>query len=270
MSGVVEGRKHNEQRWESESLDNAYKNGIVGRLTRKNCRLSNQPYLQTPVNADCPILTDNDRWLAADKPAGLATIAEADPLIPHLHGLLEKRCKARLWIVHRLDKEVSGVVLFARTAEAHRQLCRLFAERRLEKIYEAIVLGRVDADGFIDRPLREFGSGRVAVDPRRGKPSLTRYSIIRRAEAATWLEVRPATGRRHQIRAHLYSIGHPLAGDPRYGSAPGPAGFARLLLHARSLCGGEGDWRVDASAHLPESFLEVARRWDWRPPLLMQ
>jgi len=92
----------------------------------------------------------------------------------------------------------------------------------------------VKSGGRVETPLREFGSGRVGADPA-GKPSLTEYSVRARGEGCTLLTVEPKTGRRHQIRVHLYSLGHPILGDPLYGSPRPVGGAPRLMLHALAL-----------------------------------
>ena len=89
--------------------------------------------------------------------------------------------------------------------------------------------------GQINAPLREFGSGRMGVDPKRGKPSSTEWKLAERLDGATLVRVSPATGRRHQIRVHLYHIGHPILGDLRYGDRARQERFPRLMLHALSL-----------------------------------
>lgn len=144
---------------------------------------------------------------------------------------LNRRLGRRVWVVHRIDREASGLVLFALDAPTHRRLSGLFEGRAVEKTYAALVLGDVAADGVVDGPLREFGSGRMGVHAR-GKASVTHYRVLRRDGGATLLEVRPVTGRRHQIRVHLYSIGHPVLGDAVYGDARPVGGAARLMLHA--------------------------------------
>lgn len=180
-----------------------------------------------------PILYEDDDILAVSKPEALAAIPER-----HGHGgsLFEALCERRgerLYIVHRIDKETSGLIVFARHAEAHRRLNRQFEMRAVEKTYLALAHGVIAADaGSIDAPLRQFGSGRVAVDPARGKPSTTQFRVVERFESHTLVEARPQTGRRHQIRVHLYHLGHPIAGDPLYGDETTRRGFARMMLHA--------------------------------------
>lgn len=186
----------------------------------------------TPIE----VLHEDAAVVAVAKPEGLSTITERDKSAPSVHKLLEAERGERLFVVHRLDKEVSGVVLFARTADAHRALSMAFEARRVEKAYLALAHGRIAGDvGAIDAPIAQFGSGRMGVDPRRGKPSRTEWTVQRRHAEATLVEARPITGRRHQIRVHFYSIGHPLVGDPRYGERAAQSRWPRLMLHALRL-----------------------------------
>lgn len=190
---------------------------------------------ESPPSSPIPILYRDATLVAADKPAGIAAIAERAGDRACLRVLLEEQLQAPVWVVHRLDKEVSGVILFALDADTHRALNALFSERQIKKTYLAIVHGRVvGRSGTLRQPLREFGSGRVGVDPR-GKPAVTRYRVVQVLDAFTLLEVMPETGRRHQIRAHLYAMGHPIVGDQRYGNRAEQAAFPRLMLHAAAL-----------------------------------
>ena len=206
--------------------------------------------------ATISLLYEDDDILAVDKPEGLAAIPERHRGGRSLFELLCAERREKLYIVHRIDKETSGLIVLARNAEAHRRLNRLFETRAVDKTYLALVQGVITADsGTIDRPLRQFGSGRVAVDLERGKPSVTEFCVVDCFRSHTLVEARPRTGRRHQIRVHLYSLGHPIAGDPLYGDQATRQGFGRLMLHA---------WRLELpllsgqsltlEAPIPQSF----------------
>jgi len=202
------------------------------------------------------VVFEDERVLAASKPAGQTTIPGRGEVGESLLTQLERERGVKFFVVHRLDREASGLVLFAKDAQTHRQLCAQFEARRAKKVYLAAVLGRLEGEGTIDEPLREFGSGRVAPSPQ-GKPCKTHWRVERSLGGATLLRVEPVTGRKHQIRAHLAFLGHPLLGDPRYGPAPRPVGGARrLMLHALSLSVEAG--RVyDLSVDPPPDFLSV-------------
>lgn len=143
-------------------------------------------------------------------------------------------------VVHRLDMATSGLMLFARGADAQRTLSRAFAARTVHKRYVAIVGGHVTADaGEIDLPLLADWPNRPRqkVDLAHGKSSLTRYRVLAvdAARATTRLELEPVTGRAHQLRVHLLAIGHPILGDALYAPDAVRRRAARLLLHASAL-----------------------------------
>ena len=186
------------------------------------------------VNLGDRIVHLDERLVAVDKPSGMASVP-APGATRSLHELLADHLGARTWIVHRLDRGTSGLIVFARQQEAHRALSALFEAHLAAKEYLAAVIGHLDApEGVVDAPLRSFGSGRVAVDAR-GRPARTAYRVVERLEGADLVRLTPETGRRHQIRVHCYSLGHPVLGDGRYG-APRPVGGAsRLMLHAVGL-----------------------------------
>lgn len=163
---------------------------------------------------------------------------------------------SKAFIVHRLDRETSGLVIFARTADAHRDLSRQFEERRVTKRYLALVTGHVvGRSGELTQPLREFGSGRVAVDLM-GRNALTRWQLRERLPEADLLELQPVTGRRHQIRVHCYAMGHPVLGDTRYGDPRPVGGAPRLMLHARELLLSDG---LRLVADPPPDFVAVLK-----------
>lgn len=205
------------------------------------------------------VVHEDGELIAVDKPAGRVVIPgrgadEGEPLA----ASVSRHCGRRVYVVHRIDRETSGLVVFARNAAAHRRLCGLFAGRNVEKEYLAVVAGRVARNGSVARPIRQFGSGRMGVAAN-GKPSLTRYRVLRRLDGATLLEVRPRTGRRHQIRVHLYAIGHPVLGDRLYGNDRPVGGAARLMLHARRLVlAGSGEPPLVLEAPIPPEFPPLA------------
>jgi tRNA pseudouridine32 synthase/23S rRNA pseudouridine746 synthase len=192
-------------------------------------------------NSPVPILYIDDVLLAIDKPAGLLSLPDGyHPEAPHVCSLLEPHF-GRVWIVHRLDRDTSGVLLLARSAEAHRALNTQFDQRQVKKIYHALVNGSPDWKAkTVDLPLRiDVGhKHRTAIDSVRGKPAVTHLRVLERFAGCTLIEAMPETGRTHQIRAHLAALGHPLAADELYGNNPtgdAPPVMPRLGLHARRL-----------------------------------
>lgn len=184
---------------------------------------------------ETPIVFEDDRIVAVNKPVGLPTIPGRGEIGVAVNVEIERRLRKKIYTVHRLDLDASGILVFAKDAETHRLLSKEFEERRAKKEYLVAVLGAMSGSGEIDKPLREFSSGRVAPAPD-GKRAVTRWRVERSLGGATLLRVETLTGRKHQIRAHFSSVGHPVLGDPRYGPPPRPVGGAkRLMLHAHTL-----------------------------------
>jgi RluA family pseudouridine synthase len=182
------------------------------------------------------IVHEDDRLIALDKPSGMPAVRDGSLGEDRsVHAWVSAYLGLPALVVHRLDLGTSGLIVFAKDRETHRRLSVAFEERAVRKTYLALVLGNLEAaSGEIDLRLRTFGSGRVAADPR-GRPASTRYRVRERLLAVDLVEAIPATGRHHQVRAHLYAIGHPILGDPLYGSPRPVGGAERLMLHAVEL-----------------------------------
>jgi 23S rRNA pseudouridine1911/1915/1917 synthase len=193
----------------------------------------------------CPaplrLVHEDDDLLVVDKPSGLLTIATETERERTAYRLLRDWVASRgapssgLFIVHRLDRETSGLIVFAKSAAAQQHLQAQFAARTAERVYVALAEGVMrQAEGSLVSRLVEDRALRVRVAARGGgKEAITRYRVLERRRAATLLEVRLVTGRRAQIRAQLAAAGHPIAGDLQYGARTDP--MKRLALHATRL-----------------------------------
>ena len=202
--------------------------------------------------------------IVINKPAGVSVLPEGwDPDAPYLRQLLEKQFQ-KIWIVHRLDKITSGVMVFARTAEAHRELNRQFEQHEVEKVYQAIVEGVPPWDERTARHMLQANVGRkhrTVVVHKRGKNSETDFKVLRRGQNEALVEAYPKTGRTHQIRVHLSALGFPLLGDVLYGAAETDL-ITRPALHALSLTirhpiSGE---RMIFTVPPPDDFLHALER----------
>jgi 23S rRNA pseudouridine1911/1915/1917 synthase len=187
------------------------------------------------------ILYEDSNILAIDKPSGIlahSTKTESGENI--LSWAQKKYSKAEL--VHRLDKETSGVMLLAKNLKAHEFLKKQFQDREIKKVYHAIVAGNIKKEReIINKPIGRSPADfrrRLAGRGARGemREAITEYTVLKRIKNFTYLEVRPKTGRTHQIRVHMKYINHPVACDSLYN--PGglcPKGINRLALHAKSI-----------------------------------
>lgn len=231
-----------------------------------------EPSALTPEPVPLRIVYEDDDLLAVDKPAGLTvhpapghqsgTLVHA--LLAHCPQLSEAGGAGRPGIVHRLDKDTSGLILVAKTDAAHLALARQLKERTVEKTYLALVEGRPDPpQGVIEAPIGRHPRARQRMAVvERGREARTHYRALREIDGRTLLEVRPETGRTHQIRVHLAAIGHPVVGDAVYGRRGArPQGLRRQFLHAWRLAftHPRTGARVTLEAPLPEE-LESALR----------
>ncbi len=218
-------------------------------------------------------------YVFINKPPGLLTIPDRfDVNAPSLYQILTERFH-EIYIVHRLDKDTSGLVAFAKTTEAHRHLCHQFEKHTVQKTYLALIIGLPAQEAqIITLPIAEDPKfpGRMIISHHHGKTAHTEFRIIEKFRNYSVAEVTPKTGRTHQIRVHFKAIGHPLAVDPLYGNArgiylsdfkpdyrfkegePEKPLIARLTLHAASLrfqhTNGE---MITVQAELPKDFRSV-------------
>ena len=192
--------------------------------------------LLTPHEIPIPIIHEDDEIVVVNKPAGMVVHPGAGTDGGTLvEGLIRSRTlpvdddPARPGIVHRLDKETSGILVVAKTEQALSRLKAQFAAREVTKIYLGLVEGRIEEDeGLIDAPVgRDPARPRVMGVTPNGRPAQTAFNVLSRLSAATLLSLQPRTGRTHQLRVHLRYIGHPIVGDPLYGE-----GGEHMYLHA--------------------------------------
>jgi 23S rRNA pseudouridine1911/1915/1917 synthase len=221
-------------------------NGRVVRDGRRVVTPADTVSLGPPVAPFPPALgrvyEDRD-LLVIDKPAGLLTVAtehERGRTVSRLlrDYLASQRPPRRPFVVHRLDRDTSGLLVFAKTAAAKQHLQSQFQARTAERVYVAVVAGRVRADqGRLESRLVQGPTLRVRAVPgrvgvaARARPAITRYRVLARRRDSTLLELTLETGRRQQLRAQLAELGHPIVGDVVHGGPPGP----RLHLHATRL-----------------------------------
>jgi len=221
------------------------------------------------VSEPFAIAYEDEHLLVVDKPAGLVV----HPARGHREGTLAQLLAgraaggadpSRAGIVHRLDRETSGLLVVARSDEVHRLLQQALRERRLQREYLALIEGRPPArTGTIEAPIGRDPRvrTRMAVGGHFPREARTRFELERALQGFSLLRLRLDTGRTHQIRVHLQAIGHPVAGDPEYGTA-GLLGLERQFLHATRLAfphpvGGEP---IEVVSELPRDLREALER----------
>jgi len=189
---------------------------------------------------DLDIVYEDDALLVINKPAGLVVHPGSGNwsgtlLNALLHHAPQLQGVPRAGIVHRLDKETSGLLVVAKTLEAQTDLVRQLQARTVKRHYLALVEGNVEQAGKVEAPIGRHPTARTKMAVvSRGKPAVTHYNVLQRFARHTLIECRLETGRTHQIRVHMQTIGHPLVGDPTYGSKRTHA-FKRQALHAARL-----------------------------------
>ncbi len=217
------------------------------------------------------ILHIDEAIIVVNKPPGLPVLPDGwKKDAPYLIQMLEHQfggavdSEQGIWTVHRLDKITSGVMIFARTSAAHRELNRQFEHHEAEKIYRLILQGVPDWDERVAKQPLRVNVGhkhRTAVDPRAGQHAETHFRVLERFETAAVAEAQPMTGRTHQIRAHARGIGYPLLGDLLYGAEPtGLIDRPALHSYRLKLIHPATGQRVSYTANYPEDFLKALER----------
>ncbi|MEO1796090.1 MAG: RluA family pseudouridine synthase [Pseudomonadota bacterium] len=207
-----------------------------------------------PPAGPLTVLHLDHELLIVGKPTGLLSVPGKGP---DLADCLLSRIEAEYptaRLVHRLDRDTSGVMVFALSAHAQRHLGLQFEKRQVRKVYLAEVMGRLEGEGAVDAPLIVDWPNRPRqmIDPENGREAITEWRAKKPGET-TRVELRPQTGRSHQLRVHMESLGHPILGDPFYGTDASRNAAPRLMLHAWKLAfrhpdGGE---RVEFRAKIP-------------------
>lgn len=175
-------------------------------------------YELAPMRISDFIIAETNDWIALNKPSGLLSIPDREGKDTSLKKMLIEKY-GNIFTVHRLDRDTSGLILFAKNEEAHKNLSQQFEQRQTEKIYQGMVLGSLaNKKGTIDAPIAEHPvkKGMMTVY-RKGKEAITDYEVLEDFNIFSWVQFQIHTGRTHQIRAHAKHMGHPVACDELYG-----------------------------------------------------
>ena len=174
---------------------------------------------RTEMKNKVEIIAETDHWIALNKPSGLLSIPDRMQSEPSLKDWLNEKY-GKVWIVHRLDKFTSGLIVFAKDEETHKLLSKQFEDRTVEKFYLGLVNGiMMNKEGSVDAPIMEHSvkKGTYVINTK-GKASLTDYKVLEEHGQYSWLQFQIHTGRTHQIRVHMKHIGHPIVCDYVYGT----------------------------------------------------
>ncbi|MGC8746052.1 MAG: RluA family pseudouridine synthase [Candidatus Saccharicenans sp.] len=235
---------------------------------------SEEPALK-PERVDFEIIYEDEHIIIINKPAGLVVHPGAGisrgtlvhGLLFHFPGISQVGSSMRPGIVHRLDKETSGLLVVAKTELAYHSLREQFEDRLVKKTYLALVYGRFkDKRGIIDLPIGRHIHQREKFSVRTKKPrtAITNFEVLQEFPETTFLALKPITGRTHQLRVHLSAIGHPIVGDSRYGGPKrlGPKKYPRLFLHAwkLSLVHPQSQVKMEFECPLPSDLQSVLDR----------
>jgi len=227
-----------------------------------------------PENIPLDILYEDDELIVINKPKGMVVHPAPGHYTGTLVNALMFHCKDSLsgindvlrpGIVHRIDKDTSGVIVAAKTNHAHQNLALQLAEHSITRRYNAIVFNKVkEEEGTVDKPIGRHPVERkkMAVTEKNGKRAVTHYKVLERLGKFTYIEARLETGRTHQIRVHMAYIGHPLLGDMVYGPSKQPFDTDGQVLHARVLGFIHPVTReyMEFSAELPEYFEKLLKK----------
>lgn len=206
-----------------------------------------EPLRAEPQDIPVEIVYEDEALLVVNKPKGMVVHpAPGNPdgtlvnaLLFHSGGNLSRMGdEFRPGIVHRIDKDTSGLLIVAKTSAAHQSLAEQIASHSFHRVYEAVVHGRVREDSFtVDKTIGRHPTDRkkMAVTDKNARPAVTHCQVVERYAQFTHMRLTLETGRTHQIRVHMASIGHPVAGDPVYGPKKGAAGLAGQCLHAKEI-----------------------------------
>lgn len=231
------------------------------------------------------LIFENDHWVALNKPHGLLSIPDREGKEISLKELLQEQF-GEIYTVHRLDRNTSGVIVFAKDAETHKYLSQAFEERKIQKFYLGIVTGTLpEKQGTIDQPIAENTARRgLMIIHKRGKQSITDYEVLEEFGMFSLVRFRIHTGRTHQVRVHMQYLGHPLVCDELYGD-PAPVLISsikrkfklskneleerpilnRLALHAAELHFSDpGGKEFHLEAEMPKdmrALLQQLRKW---------